>query len=184
MPNPDAGLSGNVEAVVRVTGASSSSFAADEAGLITFFRVRSNTALRDGKLAMPICARPGTTKGWEVIRCYIPNAALRVDWTAWRKEKYPEKPAPYVKGGAVLLHASIDLDNLEMEGDARNYFISSGSYYYVWPDRSMMSVTHALPPYIELPNKGVLCPEAPTWLSGVIDAGWPNYAANSKLNKF
>lgn len=183
MPTQAAGATANSEAQV-VVAKKVSDPTSDEDGLITYFRVRSRTALREGKVASPICARPGSQgQGWEIMSCYIKNAALAVDWASWRKGNFPDKPSPYLSSGIVLMHASIELDNLEFEATTDKYFISSGTYYYVWPQRNTMTVSHALPPYITLTDKSVLVPDAPTFLSGIIDAGWPNQRANSALNQ-
>lgn len=157
----------------------------DNDELTTYFRMRSTWYLNDRILAGPIAKAP-TAPGpdTEFIRVAKPTARLVVDWQSWRKGQRAQLPEPYQgDGNTILLESQISLDNLEIEGDAMNYFISSGQLIYGFLDRTKITLAHPLPPYLTLPDASVLVYKVPDFLDGILNAGWPNPSANTAITQ-
>ena len=181
LPEKSTGSLKNVAASIsigEVTDPTLAAAAASEDELPTYFRMRNRYVFHEAILAAPIMDVPSASKGWECVRVGVPRSALAVDWQSWRKGKRPEKPHPYPQfSNAVLLRNEIDMDNAELEGDDRGYFISSGSLYYVFKERWQTPLSHPLPTYLfgekAFKDRTVVLAAEGDFVPRLFDAAWP-----------
>jgi hypothetical protein len=147
--------------------------------------------------------KPTNQPGFEFARVGPPNAALAVDWQSWRKGGRPIKPSPYLNQpwlgkrdevlwatpqfstdlNCVLMRQEQDFDNVELEGDDKGYFISAGTYYYAFRDRTAMTMSHPMPPFDTIDDASMCIVQANDYVPGILNAQWVNNASRAAVTQ-
>lgn len=150
--------------------------------------MRNRYVMQDAILVAPIMDVPTALVGYEFVRVGVPRAALAVEWQSWRKGKRAQKPRPYLQDtNCILLRNEIDMDNAELEGDDRGYFICAGTLYYAFMVRKQMTIAHPLPTYLfdekAFADKSVLVATDSDFVPKILDTAWVNPAAAKTVTK-
>lgn len=159
----------------------------NEDQLTTYFRMRHRNALDERILAAPICAAPNSQEvTFEFARVSLPTAALAVDWQCWSKGKRPQQPKAFIEStnDIVVLRQELDYDGVEVEGNDQLYFMSAGTYWYAWRKRKQATLSFPVPPYSDLAGADIhmVVVQPDDFVPNVIDAAWPNPAAQSVVS--
>ncbi len=155
--------------------------------LITSYEVKSRWIFNDGLIAVPLAKRPtDPPPDMEFLRLHKPLAFLAVDWECARYGQPPIVPKPYLQNTNLkLLRQEYDISSVTRDGDGRLFFYAAGTYTYGLSDRKSATLSHAVPPWIQIMGGEIV-----VWLQGgnpaqfqdnIIDNQWPNASAASSV---